>query len=83
MTPTNPDASGEAQNVKPLSHEEVLTLKIAELMLHRDFVNAAARVLLRGVRRASAAQDLVIRQDIEELKRRCDDADNIKWPSTP
>ena len=68
---------------KPLTPEEILTLKVAELTLHRDVVDTAARVLLRGVRPASRAQDLVLRADLEELKRRCDDAAKVKWPTLP
>jgi len=57
-----------------LTTEEILILKVAEMTLHRGFVDTAVRVLLRGVRPASKAQDLVIRADLAELKRRCDDA---------
>ena len=67
----------------PLSREEILILKIAELTLNRGFVDTAARALLRGVRPASKAQDLVLRADLEELKRRCDDAANVSWPVLP
>ena len=68
---------------EPLTPEEILTLKVAELTLHRGFVDSATRVLLRGVRPASKAQDLVLRADLEELKRRCDDAAKVSWPVLP
>ncbi len=74
-----PSASG---TVKPLTTEEILILKVAQLTLNRDFVDTAARILLRGVRPASAAQDLVLRADLEELKRRCDDAAKVEWPKS-
>ncbi len=84
-TPEHPPMRGvgSSDSSAPLTPEEILILKVAELTLHRGFVDTAARVLLRGVRPASKAQDLVLRADLEELKRRCDDAANVSWPVLP
>ena len=80
---TPPRSASSSASPVPLSREEVLILKVAELVLNRDFVDTAARVLLRGTRPASKVQDLVLRADLEELKRRCDDAGKVKWPVLP
>jgi hypothetical protein len=66
----------------PLSFEEVLTLKVAELFLARDMVSAAARTLLSGARKASKAQDMVLRADLEELLEKTKQADGIVWPKS-
>ena len=75
--------SSESSVPTPLTREEILILKIAELTLQSGFVDTAARALLRGVRPASKAQGLVLRADLEELKRRCDDAAKVSWPVLP
>lgn len=74
---------GSGGVVGPLSREEVLTLKIAEHVLCRAQLALAVASLLRGARKAgkSGVQKLVLAADLEELERRMQQADSIKWPN--
>ena len=65
-----------------MTHEEILVLKIAELMLHRDSVDRAALSVLRNARKAgrSGAQKLVLTSDLTELDKRCAAAMTVDWP---
>lgn len=73
-TPKQPDQTKPSPDVTPLTKEEVLTLKVAHLVLDRGMVETAALVLNAGARKVSAAQVLVLRADLEELMRRVEDA---------
>jgi len=66
------------------SREEVLTLKIGELMLHRGFVTSALEKLSKGARPMgkSGMQIAVLADDVRELVRRCEDMHNVAWPNT-
>lgn len=86
LTPTNadlvvPKLDGERQ----LSREEVLTLKVGELLLHKSDVQSAATALLKGVRRAgrSGNQALVLVSDLEALSRAVKQAAPVTWPVFP
>jgi hypothetical protein len=82
--PAGPSGSLRCDGVVgPLSREEVLTLKIAEHVLCRDQLSLAVASLLRGVRKAgkSGVQKLVLAADLEELERRMQQADSVKWPN--
>lgn len=88
--PARPDPTGPVGSLRcdgvvgPLSREEVLTLKIAEHVLCRDQLALAVASLLRGARKAgkSGVQKLVLSADLEELERRMQQADSVKWPNT-
>ncbi len=74
---------GTGSIVGPLSREDVLTLKIAEHVLCRDMLSSAVASLLRGARKAgkSGVQKLVLAADLDELERRMQQADSVKWPN--
>jgi hypothetical protein len=72
-------ASGSAQ----YSREEILMLKVGELMLHRGFVESAIDRLSQGAREMgkSGHQIAVLKYDVEELCRRAEDMHNVSWPN--
>lgn len=75
---TNSDPSAS----RVYSTEEVLILKVGQLMLHRGFVESAISSLINGRRTASQYQDLVLRSDLDEVIRRCDEMVSVEWPKT-
>ena len=76
---------GTGELVRPISREDVLNLKIGELMLHRGFVTSALEKLSKGARPMgkSGIQIAVLADDVDELLRRCEDMHNVSWPNNP
>lgn len=82
MPEVTPDT---APPTRPLNREEILMLKVAELILQRDSMDRAVRSLLSRIRPAgkSGYQAMVLTSDVEELRRRADDSMRVTWPALP
>lgn len=70
----------------PLTREEILLLKIAQLDLERHSVDMAIRSLLAGVRSTgkNQSQRIVLTDDLGELERRADESKAVNaFPELP
>lgn len=67
---------------KPLTKEEILTLKVAHLMIALNDVSRSAKRLLSRARpiSKSSAQSSVLISDLDDLSVNVYRADNVRWP---
>lgn len=67
---------------KPLTNEEILILKVGELMLELSQVSRSVTKLIQHSRPVSksSAQSFVLTSDLDELFSNMRRADEVKWP---
>ncbi len=70
---------------RPFTREEILTLKVAQLMLHRGQVENAFKSLAAGVRFTGrqGTQLLILAGDFNELDRHVKESSTVGWPELP